>query len=55
MTSLDSLRGPQDLRDLGLNGLAALAEEIRDRLISAVPAPRPWTHHRGPEPLRATG
>jgi 1-deoxy-D-xylulose-5-phosphate synthase len=38
MTILDSLRGPQDLRDLGLNGLAALAGEIRDRLISTVSA-----------------
>ena len=38
MTLLDSLRGPQDLKDLGPHELAALAAEIRERLISTVSA-----------------
>jgi 1-deoxy-D-xylulose-5-phosphate synthase len=38
MTLLDSLRGPQDLKDLEPNELTALAAEIRDRLISTVSA-----------------
>ncbi|UWE12188.1 1-deoxy-D-xylulose-5-phosphate synthase [Actinacidiphila bryophytorum] len=38
MTLLDSLRGPQDLKDLGPNELTSLAAEIRSRLISTVSA-----------------
>src|SRR6266545_2528379 len=38
MTLLDSLGGPQDLKDLGPDELTALAAEIRDRLISTVSA-----------------
>ncbi|WP_407561149.1 1-deoxy-D-xylulose-5-phosphate synthase [Streptomyces sp. 184] len=38
MTLLDSLRGPEDLKDLGPNELTGLAAEIRDRLISTVSA-----------------
>jgi 1-deoxy-D-xylulose-5-phosphate synthase len=38
MTLLDSLRGARDLKDLGPNELAALAAEIRERLISTVSA-----------------
>ena len=38
MTLLDSLRDPQDLKDLGQDELTALATEIRDRLVSVVSA-----------------
>jgi 1-deoxy-D-xylulose-5-phosphate synthase len=38
MTLLDSLRGPQDLKDLAPDELPALAAQIRDRLISTVSA-----------------
>jgi 1-deoxy-D-xylulose-5-phosphate synthase len=38
MGLLDSLRGPQDLKDLAPDRLTALAAEIRDRLISTVSA-----------------
>ena len=38
MPFLDSLRGPQDLKDLRPDELIALAAEIRDRLISTVSA-----------------
>ncbi|MDN3354911.1 1-deoxy-D-xylulose-5-phosphate synthase [Actinomadura sp. DC4] len=38
MTLLDSLRGPQDLKNLAPGDLVALAAEIRERLISTVSA-----------------
>jgi 1-deoxy-D-xylulose-5-phosphate synthase len=38
MTLLDSLRGPQDLKNLGPNDLVALAAQIRDRLVATVSA-----------------
>jgi hypothetical protein len=51
MTSLDSRHGPQYLKDLEPGELAALAAEIRDRLISTVSANSGRAEVRGKDNL----